>query len=151
MVARKDAYDKLDEDDKAFFDSEKLTNPYVDTRINTGDPDLEVRGMLVGVDMQVGEMLLADRLREKGEPIDLVLAHHPEGSGFAELHEVMGMQADLWAAQGVSIAAADVAHRPPRSGGPTPASCRRITIRRSRQPSCSASQSCRAIPPRTTA
>ena len=35
------------------------------------------------------------------------LAHHPEGSGFATLHEVMGMQADLWAAQGVSIAAAD--------------------------------------------
>ena len=63
--------------------------------------------MLVGIDMEVGEMLLADRLREKGEPIDLVLAHHPEGSGFAELHEVMGMQADLWAAQGVSIAAAD--------------------------------------------
>jgi putative NIF3 family GTP cyclohydrolase 1 type 2 len=103
----KKAYDKLDEDDKAFFDTEKLTNPYVDTRINVGDPDLEVRALLVGVDMQVGEMLLADRLRDKGQPIDLVLAHHPEGSSFAELHEVMGMQADLWAAQGVSVAAGD--------------------------------------------
>ena len=52
-------------------------------------------------------MLLADRLREKGDPIDLVLAHHPEGSGYATLHEVMGMQADLWASEGVSVAAAD--------------------------------------------
>jgi hypothetical protein len=107
LAERKKAYDKLEDDEKSLFDTEKLTNPYVDTRINTGDPDLAVRGMLVGVDMQVGEMLLADRLREKGEPVDLVLAHHPEGSGFAELHEVMGMQADLWATQGVSIAAAD--------------------------------------------
>jgi hypothetical protein len=56
--------------------------------------------------MEVGEMLLADRIRER-EQIDLVLAHHPEGPGYANLHEVMYMQADLWAAQGVSIAAAD--------------------------------------------
>ena len=57
--------------------------------------------------MEVGEVLLADRLREKGEPIDLVFAHHPEGPGYANLHEVMYMQADLWAKQGVSIAAGD--------------------------------------------
>ena len=57
--------------------------------------------------MEVGEVLLADRLREKGEPIDLIFAHHPEGPGYANLHEVMYMQADLWAAQGVSIAAGD--------------------------------------------
>jgi putative NIF3 family GTP cyclohydrolase 1 type 2 len=57
--------------------------------------------------MEVGEVLLADRLREKGAPIDLIFAHHPEGSGYANLHEVMYMQADLWAAQGVNIAAAD--------------------------------------------
>lgn len=101
------SYDKLSEEEKAFFDTEKLTNPYVDTRINTGDPDLEVRGLLVGIDMESAEVVLADRLREKGKPIDLVLAHHPEGSGYAELHEVMGMQADLWADQGVSIAAGD--------------------------------------------
>jgi hypothetical protein len=101
------AYDKLDEDDKEFFDSEKLVNPYADTRICAGDPEAEIRGLLVGIDVEVGEVLLADRLREKGEPIDLVFAHHPEGPGFANLHEVMYMQADLWAAQGVSVAAGD--------------------------------------------
>ena len=36
--ARKE-YDKLDEDDEPFFDTEKLTNPYADTRICAGDPD----------------------------------------------------------------------------------------------------------------
>ena len=105
-VAKK-AYQKLDEDEKEFFDTERLTNPYSDTRICAGEPDAEVRGMLVGIDMEVGEVLLADRLRERGEPIDLVFAHHPEGPGFANLHEVMHMQADLWAAQGVGIAAGD--------------------------------------------
>lgn len=104
--ARK-AYDKLDEADKPYFDLERLTNPYSDTRICAGDPDLEVRGMIVGVDMETPEVLLADRLREKGAPIDLVFAHHPEGPGYANLHEVMYMQSDLWAAQGVSIAAGD--------------------------------------------
>ncbi len=107
LAEAKRAYEKLDNVDKAFFDTEKLTNPYSDTRICAGDPDGEVRGMIVGVDMETAEVVLADRLREKGTPIDLVFAHHPEGPGYANLHEVMYMQADLWAAQGVSIAAGD--------------------------------------------
>ncbi|HEY5540103.1 MAG TPA: NGG1p interacting factor NIF3 [Coriobacteriia bacterium] len=107
LNAQRRAYDKLEEVEKEFFDTEKLVNPYADTRICAGDPDAEIRGLLVGIDMEVGEVLLADRLREKGEPIDLIFAHHPEGAGYANLHEVMYMQADLWAAQGVSIAAAD--------------------------------------------
>lgn len=102
-----DAHGKLDDAEREFFDTERLTNPYSDTRICSGDPDAEIRGALVGIDMEVGEVLLADRLRERGAPLDLILAHHPEGPGFARLHEVMGMQADLWAAQGVSIAAGD--------------------------------------------
>ena len=100
-------YDKLEDADKDFFDLERCVNPYADTRICAGDPDTEIRGLLVGIDMEVGEVLLADRLRDKGEPIDLIFAHHPEGSGFANLHEVMHMQADIWAAEGVSIAAGD--------------------------------------------
>ena len=107
MADNRVAFDKLDEDDKPFFDSEKLTNPYADTRICVGDADSEIRGLLVGVDMEVGEVLLADRLRERGAPIDLIFAHHPEGPGYANLHEVMYMQADLWAEQGVGLGVAD--------------------------------------------
>lgn len=101
------AYEKLDDGEKTFFDTEKLVNPYSDTRICAGEPDAEIRGVLVGVDMETAEVVLADRLREKGAPIDLIFAHHPEGPGYANLHEVMYMQADLWAKEGVSIAAAD--------------------------------------------
>ncbi len=100
-------YEDLAEDEKRFFDSERLTNPYDDTRICAGEPDLEVRGLITGIDMEVGEVLLADRLRERGAPIDLIFAHHPEGPGFANLHRVMYMQADLWAARGVGIGVAD--------------------------------------------
>lgn len=107
LAEAKRAYEKLDEEERSFFDAEKLTNPYADTRICAGDPDAEIRGLLVGVDMEVGEVLLADRLRERGAAIDLIFAHHPEGPGYANLHEVMYMQADLWAAQGVSVAAGD--------------------------------------------
>lgn len=107
LAEAKRAYDKLDESERTFFDAEKLTNPYSDTRICAGDPEAEIRGVLVGVDMEVGEVVLADRLRERGAAIDLVFAHHPEGPGYANLHEVMYMQADLWAAQGVSVAAGD--------------------------------------------
>jgi hypothetical protein len=107
LAVTRTAYDKLDGDDRPFFDVERLANPYSDTRICSGDPEAEIRGLLVGIDMEVGEVLLADRLREKGQPIDLVFAHHPEGPGYANLHRVMYMQADLWAAQGVSIAAGD--------------------------------------------
>ncbi|MBN2848796.1 MAG: NGG1p interacting factor NIF3 [Coriobacteriia bacterium] len=107
LAAAKKEFDKLPEDEKVYFDTERLTNPYDDTRIAEGDPDLEVRGLITGIDMEVGEVLLADRLRERGAPIDLVFAHHPEGPGFANLHRVMYMQADLWAARGVGIGVAD--------------------------------------------
>ncbi|HEY5275702.1 MAG TPA: NGG1p interacting factor NIF3 [Coriobacteriia bacterium] len=107
LDAAKRAYEKLDEDERPFYDVERLTNPYADTRVAAGDLDLEVRGLITGVDMETAEVLLADRLREHGEPIDLIFSHHPEGPGFARLDEVMHMQADIWASRGVGMGAAD--------------------------------------------
>lgn len=107
LANAKREYDRLGEADRAFFDVEKLSNPYSDTRICVGEDETEISGLLVGIDMETAEVLLADRLREKGEAIDLIFAHHPEGPGYANLHEVMYMQADLWAAEGVSISAGD--------------------------------------------
>jgi nucleotide-binding universal stress UspA family protein len=107
LAAAGSAYEALDAEEKAFYDTDRLTNPYADTRIAAGDPDLEVRGLIAGIDMETSEVLLADRLREHGEPIDLIFAHHPEGPGFARLDEVLHMQADLWAAQGVGLGAAE--------------------------------------------
>ncbi|MHB0979772.1 MAG: NGG1p interacting factor NIF3 [Thermoleophilia bacterium] len=104
--ARK-AFDDLPERRRWEFDRESLTNPFSDTRILNGDPDIEVRRILVGIDVSVGEVLLADRLREKGQVLDLVLAHHPEGRALADLAEVMGVQADVWRRFGVSIGFGD--------------------------------------------
>jgi hypothetical protein len=51
--------------------------------------------------------MLADRLSDKGKPIDLIMAHHPEGKAFAELHEVMHLQEDILAHFGVPINVAE--------------------------------------------
>jgi hypothetical protein len=82
-------------------------NPFADTRILTGDPETEVSSILVGIDLEVGEVLLADRLRERGRSVDLMFAHHPAGRALARLDEVMGVQADVWRKFGVSVAYGD--------------------------------------------
>jgi putative NIF3 family GTP cyclohydrolase 1 type 2 len=92
---------------KQFADPESLTNPYSDTRIYVGDPDLEVKTLLGGIDMNTGEVLLADRLREKGTAIDAIYTHHPESWGLTKLDSVMEVQADIWAAMGVPIQAGE--------------------------------------------
>lgn len=100
-------YEQLKEEEKQDFDTEKLTNPYSDTRILYGDGEKEVKTILCGIDIEVGEMLLADRLREKGTEIDLVLAHHPEGKALAALYEVMHLQEDILNQLGVPINVAE--------------------------------------------
>lgn len=99
----KEAYEDLKGEEKDRFDTERLTNPYSDSRILLGDDDTEVNHVFVGIDMEVGEIVLADRLREKGRAIDLIWAHHPEGAALANLGGVMKMQADILASVGVPI------------------------------------------------
>ena len=89
------------------FDRERLENPYADTRILNGDPSTEVRGLMIGVDIEVGEIVLADRLRERGKRVDLVVAHHPVGRAYAGFYNVMGMQAEIVSRLGVPITIAE--------------------------------------------
>ncbi|MEK7679771.1 MAG: NGG1p interacting factor NIF3, partial [Deltaproteobacteria bacterium] len=103
----KKAFDKLDDKDKKFFDRERLTNPYADTRILYGDPDRVVKSVLAGIDMETAEVLLADRLRERGKNIDLIIAHHPEGRAMANLYAVMDMQSGILLKYGVPINVAE--------------------------------------------
>ncbi len=103
LKREKQKYEEMKESEKEYFDSERLTNPYSDTRILCGDPRAEVKRMMVGVDIEVGEVLLADRLAEKGRPVDLIMAHHPEGKALAGLHYVMHLQEDILARYGVPI------------------------------------------------
>lgn len=107
LARTKKRYDALPDHLKAVADKEVLTNPYNDTRMYVGDPDTEVTTLLGGIDMNTGEILLADRLREKGLPLDAVYTHHPEGWGLTRLDGVMEVQADIWAGHGVPIQAGE--------------------------------------------
>lgn len=104
---RKEAYEEMKEDEKEFFDMGSLTNPYADTRILNGTGDEDIRVALVGIDMEMAEILLADRLSSKGKKIDLVISHHPEGRAYADIYEVMHMQADILSKVGVPINVAE--------------------------------------------
>ncbi len=88
---------------KEFFDLDSLENPYADTRILVGDPEREVKRILAGIDIDVGEVLLAERLADKGKPVDLLLSHHPAGRALAQLYKVMPLQEDFMAAYGIPI------------------------------------------------
>ncbi len=80
---------------KKFFDTDCLFNPYADTRVLHGDPKREVKRILVGIDIGSAEVVLADQLAYRGDEIDLIIAHHPEGAALAGLHDVMHMQTDF--------------------------------------------------------
>ncbi len=107
LAREKKTFEEMKEKEKEDYDQEKLTNPYSDTRILCGDPDAEVKRMMVGVDIEVGEVLLADRLAEKDRPVDLIMTHHPEGKALSRLHDVMHMQEDILARYGVPINVAE--------------------------------------------
>lgn len=81
--------------DKRAFDKESLRNPYADTRILYGQPDREIRRAIIGIDMEGPEIIAADRLNDKGESIDLVIAHHPEGTAWAGFWNVMSLQVSV--------------------------------------------------------
>lgn len=89
---------KLDETAKAEFDSEKLTNPYSDTRILHDAGRTDVKKIMAGIDIDGAELLLAKDLG-----VDLVIAHHPAGMALADLHSVMDLQAEVLADYGVPI------------------------------------------------
>lgn len=107
LLRAKDEYEKLNSQDKKFYDKERLVHPYSDTRILVGEKDAEIKTILVGIDMEVAEVVLADRLREKGEKIDLLLSHHPEGMALAGFFYVMHMQTDILDSIGVPINVAE--------------------------------------------
>lgn len=73
---------------------------YPDTAILYGKADTRINKILIGIDIEVGELLLADKLR-KEEGLDLVVSHHPEGRAWAVFYEVMRLQIDLLAKAGI--------------------------------------------------
>ena len=100
--ARKE-FRKLKGIDAKCYDKERFVNPYADTRILNGDPDKDMHTIMVGIDMEGPEILTADRLNEKGEDVDLVMAHHPEGAAYANFYDVMHLQENAFAKLGIPL------------------------------------------------
>ena len=89
--------------DKESFDIEALDNPYADTRILHGDKDKEIKNILVGIDIDTAEIILAHNLIQAKKRIDLVFSHHPSGKAWANFYEVMHMQVDILEQIGIPV------------------------------------------------
>jgi len=102
LERKKQAFAKLDDKAKEEFDKEALENPYLDSRILNVAQDKEIKKIMVGIDMEGPEILLAKQM-----DVDLVIAHHPEGKGLASLADVMHLQAEVLNLYGVPINVAE--------------------------------------------
>tara|TARA_Y100000310_G_C20625510_1_gene785651 strand:+ start:175 stop:1125 length:951 start_codon:yes stop_codon:yes gene_type:complete len=96
---KREKFGKMNEKEKQGFDQESLENPYLDSRILHIAEDKEIQRVLVGVDIEPAEILMAKQLGN----IDLVIGHHPIGKGLANLSDVMNMQCDHLNYYGVPI------------------------------------------------
>lgn len=99
LVKLNEKYQKMEENKKSEFDTERLENPFSDTRILFGAPDKEIKRILVGIDIDGEELLLAEKIGN----IDLVISHHPRGKALAGLDDVMRLQIDVLAQYGVPV------------------------------------------------
>lgn len=101
-------FDKMSEKEKKYYDTDKLFNPYSDTRILNGNTETEINKVMVGIDLEIGELLLANTLnKEESNKIDLLISHHPEGKALAGLYEVMDMHADIFEQLGITVSTAE--------------------------------------------
>lgn len=107
LCRAEERYRKMDDAEKERFDLDSLWNPYPDSRLVHGDPETEIEGVLWGIDISTGEMLLADRLREKGRIIDAVIGHHPFGRARPAFGEALRLHAHIYAQLGVPINVAE--------------------------------------------
>lgn len=104
----REEYGALPAKDKKWFDTDKLKNPYDDSRLLNGQADKEIKTIMAGIDIDTSELLLIDRLNGSGrQKINLALSHHPQGKAFAGLYEVMRMQADIYENLGIPINVAE--------------------------------------------
>lgn len=99
LKRKRKKYERLTEKEKREFDMKALENPFLDSRILYIAEDKEIKKILVGIDVEPAEILLA---KEIGG-IDLIISHHPLGKGLAHLSDVMELQCDVLNLYGVPI------------------------------------------------
>jgi len=107
LSIEKRRYDKTGNSSKGDFDEERLTNPFHDTRILYAPEDNDVKRVMIGVDLEVQEIVLADRLGDRGKGIDFCITHHPQGYARTGMWRIMEMHADIMNKLGIPINVAE--------------------------------------------
>jgi putative NIF3 family GTP cyclohydrolase 1 type 2 len=102
LKLKKEEYESLPKDEKQYFDKEKLTNPYSDTRIHFDSGKKNIKRIFAGIDVTPGSIYIVEELHG-----DLILNHHPVGLALAGLDDVMNYQVDQMEKIGVPIAIAE--------------------------------------------
>lgn len=103
LADRKKAYEKLDAKKKKFFNKESLVNPYGDSGVMYGDMNRKVKSVMVCIDADKQEVVLAHALRGSKNEVDMIITHHPEGRGLVNLTKVMDIQETVMNQHGVPI------------------------------------------------
>ena len=109
MNSRKEEHKKLKTKEEKELQKDKLWNPYDDTRVVYGDLKRKVNVVFVGIDIETQDLLLIDRINQKRmaakkKPIDLAMAHHPEGYALGGLSGVMeDIQVEILKQAGVPV------------------------------------------------
>ena len=101
LKSNRKEYKELSKSKQAEYDKDKFENPYSDSRILFGKKNAKVKRVLVGIDIDTAEVMLANELSKSGKKIDLIIAHHPIGKALARLHEVMDIQTEVLSLAGV--------------------------------------------------
>ena len=99
LSRKKEKFERLSPENKNEFDKNALEKPYADSRVLHIAQDREIKRVLVGIDIEPAEILLA---KEIGN-IDLIISHHPLGKALANLSGVMELQCDVLNKYGVPI------------------------------------------------
>lgn len=107
LDSAKKEYEEVKAEEKEYFDTARLNNPYSDSRIHAGNENAQVKRVLAGIDIGAAEILLASQLNERGKKIDLIIGHHPIGQGLAGLHDVMDIMVDVFADCGMPVHTAE--------------------------------------------
>jgi putative NIF3 family GTP cyclohydrolase 1 type 2 len=107
LRGKRERYEKLGRKERERLDPDILWNPYSDSRLLFGEPQKEVKDVFCGIDVGSAELLLVDRLKEKGNAIDAVIGHHPIGKARAMFSEVLHVQEGLLEGFGVPINVAE--------------------------------------------
>ncbi|MFZ5982117.1 MAG: NGG1p interacting factor NIF3 [Patescibacteria group bacterium] len=99
---KKREYETLSKEDQSYFDKEKITNPYSDTRIHFSGGKKQIKKIFASIDVSPGSIYIADELGA-----DMVLNHHPIGLALAGLDDVMDYQVDQMEKIGVPVSIAE--------------------------------------------